>query len=915
MTRSLHRRDFLRRVALASGAVAVGGSTLRTAMAGAVVVAGPGPYGPLAPTPDRNGLHLPAGFTSRLLATSGTAVGASGYVWHANPDGGICEPVPGGGWVYVSNSEVGGGAGGAGVLRFDAGGNVVDAYRILGGTSRNCAGGRTASGTWLSCEENGAGGRVHECDPLRPGQGVPRPALGSFNHEAAFEDPVSRVVYLTEDDPSGRLYRFVPTVAGDLSVGQLFAASVSDGLISWVPTSAAQPDRQATTTVFNGGEGLWIEGRRMYVTTKGDKRVWEIELDTQRISVLYDGVATPGAALNAVDNCTVHHPSGDLYVCEDGGNMEVGVIAPRGDGTTEVAAFLRIVGHDASEWCGVAFSPDHRRMYLSSQRGNDGRGRTYEITGPFRTSVVPPPPSETLVAAGSTWRFHDLGADLGTGWRALGYDDSSWSTGAAPLGYGDPMATTVGFGLDAARKHITTYFRRSFTATHGFSALVLNLRRDDGAVVYVNGTEVARSNMPVGTVTAATLAARAVAGADEITAFAIPVTAALYNGVNVVAVELHQSDLGSSDLGFDCSLVGTGDTGPLPPPPAPPAEPETLVAAGSRWRFHDRGADLGPAWRDYHYDDAGWPEGAAPLGYGDPVTTTLGFGADPARKHVTTYFRQSFTATHGYTSLTLRLRRDDGAVVHLNGREIARTNLPTGAVTAATLASTAITGADETTFVTIPVTGSLVAGRNVLAVEVHQSARDSSDLLFDAALTGLGDTGPLPPPPAPPTTSIAVAEDAHVRGGSSAAKNFGGATTAQVQTSTPDATRWLYLELDTSPHTATISRAILRLRVTGTSGATVPLALHAVDPAAWAESTITWNTRPTPGVQIAGGTVTGSTATWLQLDVTSYVKAERAAGRSRVSFVLRAPSAGQLVSVVSSESTSTSSRPHLVVSG
>jgi hypothetical protein len=88
-----------------------------------------------------------------------------------------------------------------------------------------------------------------------------------------------------------------------------------------------------------------------------------------------------------------------------------------------------------------------------------------------------------------------------------------------------------------------------------------------------------------------------------------------------------------------------------------------------------------------------------------------------------------------------------------------------------------------------------------------------------------------------------------------------------------------------------------------------------VDPDAWAESTITWNTRPTPGVQIAGGTVTGSTATWLQLDVTSYVKAERAAGRSRVSFVLRAPSAGQLVSVVSSESTSTSSRPHLVVSG
>ena len=139
------------------------------------------------------------------------------------------------------------------------------------------------------------------------------------------------------------------------------------------------------STAFNGGEGLWIEGRRMYFTTKGDKRVWLVNLDTNAIQVLYDGVVSSSAALNAVDNVTVHRPSGDVYVCEDGGNMEICVIAERADGNVEVAPFLRIDNQASSEWTGVAFSPDHTRMYISSQRGTDGvNGITYEITGPFR---------------------------------------------------------------------------------------------------------------------------------------------------------------------------------------------------------------------------------------------------------------------------------------------------------------------------------------------------------------------------------------------------------------------------------------------------------------------------------------------------------------------------------------------------
>jgi hypothetical protein len=570
MSVRVDRRTFVRGMVAAA---AVSGVGLHRALAGAAFP-GPGPYGALA-APDANGLMLPAGFRSRLLATSGDPViGGRPFRWHGAPDGGACFPAPGGGWIYVSNAELSNSSGGASALRFDASGEPVDAYAILSGTSRNCAGGRTVAGTWLSCEENGATGLVYECDPQRPGQGAARPALGAFNHEAAFEDPVTRALFLTEDDPRGRLYRFVPDVAGDLRSGRLFAASVQAGAVTWIPTSAAAPDRQATTTAFDGGEGLWIEGRTLFFTTKGDRRVWELGLDDQRLRVLYDAATTPSAALDAVDNLTVHVPSGDVYVCEDGGNMEVCVLAVRGS-DREVAPFLRIVGHDASEWCGVAFSPDQTRMYLSSQRGSDGRGRTYEITGPFRTSPPPVPTTTTStttttvpagpvavtpVGFGATWRYHDRGTDLGTTWTAPTYDDRTWATGAAPLGYGDPVTTTVSGGTDPLNRPITVYFRHTFTitGTDPVTDLVLRIRRDDGAVIHLDGTELARTNMPTGTITTTTRALSSINDAAEtqIHTITLPTARTLTPGTHVLAVEIHQYQPSSSDLTFDCSLTG-----------------------------------------------------------------------------------------------------------------------------------------------------------------------------------------------------------------------------------------------------------------------------------------------------------------------------------------------------------------------
>src|SRR5690606_36570165 len=194
--------------------------------------------------------------------------------------------------------------------------------RVLSGTFRNCAGGPTPWGTWLSCEERGSSGKVFECDPSRAGQGVVRPGLGSFNHEAAVVDAATGDVYLTEDDPVGRLYRFVPTTPGNLSSGSLFAAAVSGTHVDWIPTSASGPDRQAATTPFTGGEGMFADGGTIWFTTKGDRRVWQFVVATATLTILHDCVAA-GGALTAVDNITLHPTSGDLYVAEDGGNMEL----------------------------------------------------------------------------------------------------------------------------------------------------------------------------------------------------------------------------------------------------------------------------------------------------------------------------------------------------------------------------------------------------------------------------------------------------------------------------------------------------------------------------------------------------------------------------------------------------------------
>lgn len=169
------------------------------------------------------------------------------------------------------------------------------------------------------------------------------------------------------------------------------------------------------------------------------------------------------------------------------------------------------------------------------------------------------PATSTLLAAGASWRYLDNGSNQGTAWRASGFNDTTWATGAAQLGYGDGGETTVvSFGPNAAQKYITTYFRATVTVANPavVQSLTLLLLRDDGAVVYVNGVEAARSNMPTGAITSATRATTNVEGAAENAwnSFTVPASV-LVTGVNTIAVEVHQQWAGSSDLSFDLQLI------------------------------------------------------------------------------------------------------------------------------------------------------------------------------------------------------------------------------------------------------------------------------------------------------------------------------------------------------------------------
>lgn len=402
------RRDLLRDGVYGAGLLAVGSwitSCGDSSAAGTQTKSNIPNVGPLG-APDANGVRLPEGFRSRILARSLEPVADTGYSWHGAPDGAATFPQDDGGWIYTVNSEIPNGAGGVSAIRFDSDANIVDAYRILEGTNFNCAGGPTPWGTWLSCEEDFAGhGAVFECDPTGASSAIRRPAMGLFTHEAVAVDPVNRRLYQTEDQPDGGFYRFTPDRYPDLAAGALEIARVQDidavlaggtSGVDWLTV----PDPQATdvltkdqlddSTGFLGGEGIWYRDGLVYFSTKFDNRIYAYNADDQTICVLYHA-ERDGGVLTGVDNVTIADPGGEVLVAEDGGDMQIVALVP---GANEcdlgsVVPLLQVVGFDDSEITGPVFDPSGTRLYFSAQRspGQDffGSGVTFEVTGPFLT--------------------------------------------------------------------------------------------------------------------------------------------------------------------------------------------------------------------------------------------------------------------------------------------------------------------------------------------------------------------------------------------------------------------------------------------------------------------------------------------------------------------------------------------------
>ncbi len=429
------RRRFLHATGSAFAALAASGC-VRTGLAGSGAAAA---YGPLLA--DSDGLiDLPAGFTYRVLSSLGDAMSDGGTV-PDRADGMGCFDLGGGKWALVRNHELmpnedSGGAsgpaydtlarslvplpGGTTTLVLDAATLVVEKqFRSLSGTIRNCAGGVTPWGSWLTCEENVSkpDGRINKehgyvfevpASATGPVEPVPLKAMGRMNHEAACVDPATGIVYETEDREDGLLYRFIPNVPGKLAEGGKLQALVIDGLpdsrnwggvrydpqswhaVRWIDLDdpeAPEDDLRkrgaaAGATLFARGEGIWMgEGELYFACTNGGAaklgqifRLRPQATGADRLQLFFE--STDPDQMNYGDNLTIA-PNGHLVVCEDqytdGAVNYLRGVAP--DGSAYPLARSRV----DTEWAGACFSPDGKWLFVNLYRPT----RTLAITGPW----------------------------------------------------------------------------------------------------------------------------------------------------------------------------------------------------------------------------------------------------------------------------------------------------------------------------------------------------------------------------------------------------------------------------------------------------------------------------------------------------------------------------------------------------
>lgn len=428
---STDRRTFLSATSCAFAALAASASARA-----ATPAAG---YGSLVPDPA--GLFdLPQGFSYRVISQLGDAM-SDGFTVPDFADGMGCFDLGQGKLALVRNHELVPGQDGGGVAgkAFDRlagrqtplpGGTttlVLDAetlavereFRSLAGTIRNCAGGVTPWGSWLTCEEavDRASDRIgkdhgwaFEVPASATGlvDPVPLKAMGRFRREAVCVDPSTGIVYQTEDQEKGLFYRFVPKVPGKLAEGGVLQALALDGMAdtrnwdgagfapgSWQPgrwitlDNPEAPDDDlrkrgaaAGAAIFTRGEGIWMGDGELYFccTDGGAAKVGQVfRLRPQasgpdRLQLFVE--STSADQMHSCDNITVA-PNGHLIVCEDQDTQRVTNrlrgITPEGD--IYPLALLNL----QTELAGACFSPDGKWLFVNVFKPT----KTLAITGPW----------------------------------------------------------------------------------------------------------------------------------------------------------------------------------------------------------------------------------------------------------------------------------------------------------------------------------------------------------------------------------------------------------------------------------------------------------------------------------------------------------------------------------------------------
>lgn len=430
------RRRFMAATGSAFAALVASGCKARDAVASAS--AQPTGYGPLLPDP-AGLIDLPEGFSYRVISKLGDRMD-DGLTVPDDADGMGCFDLGNGKIALVRNHEL--------VPTADPGGTLPSGYgrmpdgtilpggtttvvldaetlqverqhRSLAGTIRNCAGGITPWGSWLTCEEPGSRGLkmaldhgyVFEVPATATGlvDAVPLKAMGRFNHEAACVDPVTGIVYMTEDQTDGLFYRFIPSVKGELAKGGKLQALAIDGIadatnksavsltrgqfhtVRWIDLDNVEaPDDDlrlrgaaAGATVFSRGEGLWMGERELYFccTSGGAAGLGQIFRFSpgrtripDRIDLYFESERED--QFNYGDNLCVA-PNGHLIVCEDQYTDVVDnhLRAIDLQGRPYPLARLRI----QTEFAGACFSPDGTVLFVNAM----SPARTLAISGPW----------------------------------------------------------------------------------------------------------------------------------------------------------------------------------------------------------------------------------------------------------------------------------------------------------------------------------------------------------------------------------------------------------------------------------------------------------------------------------------------------------------------------------------------------